>query len=107
MRLSPQARMQFRRFRSLKRGYGSFLILSFLSALALLVELFVGNRALLVHYDGHLHIPVYGSIHPGTDFGLDYAYETDYRALKDRFSKEGRGNWVMMPIVPYGPNENC
>lgn len=107
MRLSPQARMQIRRFRSLKRGYGSFLVLTFLSALALLAELFVGNRALLVRYDGHLHIPIYGSIHPGSDFGLDYAYETDYRALRDRFSKEGKGNWVVMPIVPYGPNENC
>jgi microcin C transport system permease protein len=99
--------MQFRRFRSLKRGYGSFLVLLFLSALALLAELFVGNRALVVRYEGHLHIPIYGSIHPGSDFGLDYAYETDYRALRDRFTKEGKGNWVVMPIVPYGPNENC
>jgi microcin C transport system permease protein len=107
MRLSPQARMQFKRFRSLKRGYSSLLILLFLSALSLFAEFFVGSRALIVRYDGHLHIPIYGSIHPGSDFGMDYSYETDYRALRARLSKEGKGNWVVMPIVPYGPNENC
>jgi microcin C transport system permease protein len=107
MRLSPQARTQLKRFRSLRRGYGSFLALVFFSLLALLAELFVGNRALLVRYNGHLFIPTYGSIHPGTDFGLEYAYETDYRALRERLAKEAAGNWVVMPIVPYGPNENC
>ena len=107
MRLSPQARSQLRRFRSLKRGYGSFLILAVLSVVALLAEIFVGNRPLLVKYNGHLFIPTYGSIHPGTDFGRDYAYETDYRALKVSFAKEGKGNWIIMPPVPYGPNENC
>jgi len=71
MRLSPQARQQLKRFRSLKRGYGSFLALVLLSLLALLAELFVSNRALLVRYGGHLFVPIYGSIHPGTDFGQD------------------------------------
>jgi microcin C transport system permease protein len=107
MRLSPQARMQFRRFRSLRRGYGSFLMLVLLSVLALFAELVVSNRALLVSYNGHLYVPVYGAIHPGRDFGLDYDYETDYRALRSKLSLEGRGNWVLMPVVPYGPNENC
>jgi microcin C transport system permease protein len=99
--------MQIRRFRSLRRGYGSFLVLVFLAVLALFAELLVSNRALLVSYGGHLYMPIYGSIHPGRDFGLDYEYETDYRALRLQFSREGRGNWVLMPIVPYGPNEDC
>ena len=107
MRLSPQARLQLRRFRSLRRGYGSFLILVVLSVMALFAEFIAGNRALLVRYQGHLHFPVYGSIHPGRDFGADYAYEVDYRALKARLAVEGRGDWVLMPPVPYGPNENC
>jgi microcin C transport system permease protein len=107
MRLTPQARMQLRRFRSLRRGYWSFLILVLLSGLALLAELFVGNRPLLMRYNGHIYAPIYGSIHPGRDFGLDYDYETDYSALKARYSQASSGNWVLMPIVPYGPNENC
>jgi len=99
--------MQFRRFRSLRRGYGSFLMLVLLSALALLAELVVSNRALLVRYDGRIYMPIYGSIHPGHDFGLDYDYEADYRALRSKFAREGRGNWVLMPVVPYGPNDDC
>jgi microcin C transport system permease protein len=107
MRLSPQARLQLRRFRSLKRGFGSFVILLLLSVLALLAELLVSNRALLVKYDGRLLAPSYGAIHPGRDFGYDYAYEVDYRALQARSAQENRGNWVLMPPVPFGPNENC
>ena len=99
--------MQLRRFRSLRRGYGSFLILVFLSGLALFAEFFVGSRALLVRYDGRLYCPTYGAIHPGRDFGLGYAYETDYRALRAKFAGENAGNWVLMPVVPYGPNEDC
>jgi microcin C transport system permease protein len=83
------------------------LALVLLSGLALLAEIFVSNRALLVSYQGHLYIPIYGSIHPGRDFGLDYDYETDYRSLRAKFILERRGNWVLMPVVPYGPNENC
>jgi microcin C transport system permease protein len=107
MRLSPQAQSQLRRFRSLKRGYASFLIFMFLSVLALTAELLVSNRALLVRYHGHLYAPTYGSIHPGRDFGLDYAYECDYRDLRARFASSGKGDWVVMPPIPYGPNENC
>jgi microcin C transport system permease protein len=107
MRLSPQARLQLRRFRSIKRGYGSFLVLVALSVLAFFAELVVGNRALLVHYDGHYFIPIYGAIHRGRDFGLNYDYETDYRALRTKFAAGGGGNWVLMPVVPFGPNENC
>jgi microcin C transport system permease protein len=105
--ISPQTRKGLRRFRSLKRGYGSFLILVFLSGLALFAELFVGNRPLLVKYNGHFYCPTYGAIHPGRDFGQDYAYEADYRALAAQSAIEKKGNWVLMPFVPYGPNENC
>ena len=107
MTLSPQAKSQLRRFRSLKRGYGSFLILVAFSLLALFAELFVGSRALVVSYKGQLSFPTYGAIHTGRDYGFDYAYEVDFRALQARLKSEGKGDWVLMPFVPYGPNENC
>ncbi|MCZ6501775.1 MAG: ABC transporter permease subunit, partial [Gammaproteobacteria bacterium] len=43
---------------------------------------------------------------PGTDFGLDYTYEVNYRELERKFSEDTSGNWVFMPIVPYNPYEN-
>jgi microcin C transport system permease protein len=99
--------MQIRRFRSIKRGYGSFIAIIVLSVISIFAEIFIGNRALLVHYKGHLYCPVYGSIHPGTDFGQDFAYEADYRALRTRLAAERAGDWVLMPPVPFGPNDDC
>ena len=101
---SPLARQQWRRFRSVKRGYWSFLILVGLLALTLLGELFVNSRALLVRYEGQLYFPTYSAFIPGTTFGEAYGYETDYRALKERFRSEP-GHWVVMPLVPYDPFE--
>jgi len=43
---------------------------------------------------------------PGTTFGLDYDYETNYREISRHFKDEGKGNWVLMPIVPFDPYEN-
>jgi microcin C transport system permease protein len=107
MQLSPQARQQLKRFRSIRRGYGSFLALILLAVLALVAELLASNRAILVRYQGHLYLPTYGAIHPGRDFGLPYAYETDYRVLRDRAVAAHKGDWVLMPPVPYGPNDDC
>lgn len=107
MTLSPQTRQQLRRFRSLRRGYWSFIALIAITIAAFLAEWIAGNRALLVHYRGHWYVPVYGAIHPGRDFGFAYEYETDYRALQARFRSTHSGNWLVMPPIPYGPNEDC
>ena len=107
MRLSPQARRQWKRFRSIKRGYSAFLVLLALAVVSLGAELLVNNRALLVHYHGRTHFPVYGAIHTGREFGYDYDYEADYRGLRARFVAAGKGDWVLLAPLPYGPNENC
>lgn len=106
LNLTPQTRKKLRRFRQIRRGYYSFLLLAGLGVLLAFGELLVNSRALLVSYEGQLHFPTYGDFHPGTDFGLDYSYETDYRQLQAHFEEEGRGNWVLLPLVPYNPYEN-
>ncbi len=106
--LNPITRRRLKRFRSMRRGWYSFLILGFLLFLAALGPLLVGNRALLVKYDGQYRFPALNSdIIPGTEFGLDYGYETNYRALRDKFAAEGADNFVLMPPVPFGPTEFC
>tara|TARA_R100000005_G_C5003827_1_gene212541 strand:+ start:2727 stop:3794 length:1068 start_codon:yes stop_codon:yes gene_type:complete len=104
--LTPQTRKKLRRFRQIKRGYYSFLILAGLSALLACGELLINSRALVVSYQGELYFPTYGDFHPGTDFGLDYDYETNYRDLQARFDEADEGNWVLLPLVPYNPYEN-
>lgn len=104
--LNPQTVKRLRRFREIKRGYYSFLFLSAVLITGLFGPLLVSNRALIVKYNGEYYFPTYTSFHPGTDFGLDYSYETNYRQLQRKFEKAGGKNWVLMPLVPYDPNEN-
>jgi microcin C transport system permease protein len=105
-RLNPQTRKKLQRFRQIRRGYYSFLLLLGLGLLLVAGELLINSRALIVSYEGQLYFPTYTEFHPGTDFGLDYAYETNYRELREQFREEGAGNWVLLPPVPYSPYEN-
>lgn len=105
-RFSPLTIKKFRRFRAIKRGYVSLLLLALVVLLSLGAELLVNSRALVVSYNGRLYWPTYGNPLPGTLFGLDYAHETDYRELARRFAAQGQGGWVLMPPVPYNPYEN-
>lgn len=106
LRLNPQTARKLARFKHIRRGYYSFIALTIIFSMTLVGELLVNSRALVVSYEGQLFFPTYTRFHPGTDFGLDYDYETNYRDLQSRWREEGSSNWVLMPIVPYNPLEN-
>lgn len=114
-RLNPITAKKLRRFRSIRRGYWSFLLLVALAVFAFLAELFINNRALLVRHDGEWFFPTYGAIIPGTRLGLDYEWETDYRQLSERLRADtpeaaaarARGDFVLLAPIPYDPVENC
>jgi microcin C transport system permease protein len=104
--LNPQTAKKIRRFKAIKRGYFSFLAVSVLLVITAFGELLVNSRALLVSYEGDWYFPTYTTFHPGTDFGLDYDYEVNYRALRQRWQEQDSDNWLLMPLVPYNPFEN-
>lgn len=103
---NPQTLKKLRRFREIRRGYYSFVILAVLLVVLALGELLVNSRALVVKYEGEWFFPTYTAFHPGTDFGLEYSYEVNYRELQAKFTAEDGDNWVLMPPVPYNPYEN-
>lgn len=106
-RLDPLTRRRWARFRELKRGYWSAVILGTLILFSLIAELWVSHRALIVHYNEQWYFPTYGAVIPGRTFGLNYDHETDYRALNQSLKEQRTGNnWVLMPVVPWGPYEN-
>ncbi|MFM5146489.1 ABC transporter permease [Aeromonas rivipollensis] len=105
MNLNPVTLKKLKRFKSIKRGYYSFVIFSALVVISLLAELLVNSRALAVSYQGELYFPTYGDVIPGQQFGLDYEYETNYRQLQARFAEAGKGDWVLLPLVPWNPYE--
>jgi len=132
MKLNPLTVKKIKNFKSIKRGYWSFIIIMSMIAIALVAEVFVNSRALVVHYDNKYYFPVFTQMIPGTEFGLTYKYETNYRKLQKLFYKQNNnhndlsatlknkapsntvstsnfntnGNWIIMPIVPYNPYEN-
>lgn len=109
IRLNPLTVKKLRRFKEIKRGYYSFLILLFLSVLSLFSEIFANNRALVVHYEGDFYFPVYSDVKLGSEFGYEGVLANtpiNYRELQQRFQEENSGNWAIMPAVPFSPNEN-
>ncbi len=104
--INPLTLKKWQRFRSIKRGYYAFVLFSCLILISLCAELLINSRALVVSYEGKTYFPTYGDFIAGTEFGLEYEWETNYRELKTKFKAEGSGNWVLLPPVPYNVYEN-
>lgn len=100
---SPLTLKQVCRFRDIRRGHISFLILLVLVGVASLDNLVVGKRALIVRYEGHYYFPFVTEVLSGTTFGLKDEAETDYRELQRQFRLAKSPNWVLLPLVPYDP----
>lgn len=106
IRISPLTKKKWRRFKSIRRGYYSFVLVILMIGLSMIAEVFINNKALVVYYQGSFHFPIYSDMIPGSRFGLDYDYETNYRDLQKRWSLEQSDNWIFMPLVPYNAYEN-
>ena len=103
---NPLTERRVRRFREIKRGYYSLIILVTLGGLAALDQVVVGKRALAVQYEGRWVFPAF--LHTdlkNKDFGITgEAAEApvDYRKLKKIFRENGGGR-VILPPIPYDP----
>lgn len=98
-------RKRLRKFKTFKRGYYSFILIVVLYIFSFFLPLIINNKALIVRYNGDLYFPVF-KYHPAREFGQDEYGEAKYRDLKDKFKQEDEGNWVLMPLYPYGPYES-
>ena len=116
-------RMRLRRFRRLKRGYYSFLVLLVAYLASFFLPFLMNNRAVLVYHDGHLYLPALRNyLHDTFNIGGERIYmadifdqtdargrpilgEVDYRSLRERFQTESSGNVAILPPFPFGPNE--
>jgi len=93
------------KFRRLKRGYYSFVVIGIAYALSFFLPLLANNVPLAVKYQGHYAFPILNYT-PPSDLGVNTFGEPDYRALKEQFARENQGNWVLMPPYAFGPNES-
>lgn len=100
-------RKRWRKFKTIKRGYYSFLALVILYGISFILPLFINSTAIMVKYNGDYYFPLFKSgIYEGSTFGQDVYGEANYRQLKESFKESGSENWVLMPPFPYSPNEN-
>jgi microcin C transport system permease protein len=96
---------RLRKFQRLKRGYYSFLVVVVAYVVSFFLPLIANNIALVVHYNGGYYFPLV-RYHSAGAFGQAAFGDPDYRALTQQFAAAGNGNWVLMPPIPYGPDES-
>ncbi len=105
LRLPPEHRRKLQRFRSIRRGWWSLIILTALLVFAALDQCVVGKRALAVEYEGRWFFPAFSrAVLPGSTFGLTGAEglaEPDYRKLKEHEGEAGKPTRVIMPLIPF------
>lgn len=103
---NPITERRIRRFREIKRGYYSLVILLGLLGIASLDQLVVGKRALAVKHDGRWVFPAFLSTDlKNRDFGVSGESPdapVNYRKLARSFKESGAGR-VIMPLIPYDP----
>lgn len=107
---NPVTLRKIQRFKSIKRGYYSFLILIFLAGLAALDQLIVGKEALAVKYDGKWTFPAFTQkLEKNSDFGITDQAKADlvpdYRELKKSFADRDDAS-VILPLRPYDPAQD-
>ena len=102
---------RWKKFKSIKRGYYSFILIIGLYILSFLLPLFVSSKALVVKYEGNFYFPALSSIIPGmqdyydgTMFDQEYPGDANFRQLQKKWADSN--NWVIMPIYPFNPFED-
>ncbi len=113
---------RWRKFKNMRRGYWSFLILITLYLVSFLLPVLMNNKALLVSYEGKLYspaaldllnsLPVIGLVAPSSFYSAATFGETgveseaDYRSLQAKWQNANSENWIMMPLYPFSPIED-
>lgn len=90
----------WRRFKANKRGYVSLIVFTVLFVLSLFAEVLSNDKPLLVHYNDSYYFPLFNT-YAETEFGGDFATETDYLDpfIREQLSKGE--NWAIYPLNPY------
>ena len=99
---SPLTKSRLKKFRSIKRAWYSFWILTVAFVLSLFSEQIANDHPLLLRYNGHLYFPTV-KFYSEQTFGGRYRTEADYLALRDDPAFKAGGGWMLFPIIPHGP----
>ncbi len=59
----------------------------------------------MVKYNDNYYFPIF-KFYSAESLGQNLQGEANYRLLKKQYQEDDKGNWVLMPLYPFGPNEN-
>ena len=107
---------RIKRFKSIKRGYYSLIILIGLYAMSICAPLFFNSKAIIVKYNDQYYLPLINSIISYDNLeakdlgqfeikGKKKYGQPHYRLLKKQYEEENNGNWVLLTLYPYNPYE--
>ncbi len=103
---NPITERRIRRFREIRRGYYSLLVLTALGGIAALDQVVVGKHALAVQYQGRWIFPAFQPVGlKNKDFGIvgeSAEAPVNYRKLRKIFREQGGGH-VILPWIPFDP----
>ena len=101
------------KFKTMKRGYYSFIIIIFLYIISFFLPLLINSRPLIVNYNDQYYFPAVLDLlpgvspyYPGEIFNQQVPGEADYRKLKRTWDKKDSPNWLVMPFYQSNPYED-
>lgn len=99
---SDLTRERWRRFKAFRRAYLSLLLLAGAFCVSLFSEVISNDKPLWMRYGGETFFPAF-KFYPANAFGLPFATEADYLALRDDSAFLAAGGSMTFPPVPWGP----
>jgi microcin C transport system permease protein len=124
---SPIFKRRWKKFKTMKRGYYSFILVIIVFGLSFFSEFMINSKAIMVKYQGKIHFTLF-SFESARSFGLSGYGIPNYRRMKEIYNvrnqerkerlEQGKGteedekyrkwgdDWVLLPIYPYGPLES-
>ncbi len=98
---SELTRERWRKFKTMRRAYYSFLILGGAFILSLFSQFIANDKPLFLHYEGKSHFPIL-KFYSDETFGGIFRTEADY--VKLRHDPEFRANgFMLLPPIPHSP----
>ena len=101
------------KFKTLKRGYYSFITLIILYGISFFLPLLINSRAIIVHYNDEYYFPTVLDLLPGVSpyysgekFNQEVPGEADYRKLRRTWNEGNSQNWLIMPFYQSNPYED-
>ena len=104
-------RRRWRKFKSLKRGYISFILLIIFYVLSFFLPLFINNKPVFLNYEGEYYFPAFAdlistSYYPWSDFGREGDESpVDFRELALELEGSDESS-IIMPFYTWDPYEN-